>query len=184
MNGSKILWYIVSCFHPESWISLTGCTWKAYRNCFDAKNWRNMVFSCVLWFMHLRRARKPFETNTSHVSTAQLHFMFSTCEPWPERHAKIPSPKKIHLNILVTSEFSCEVSIVLHMKKKKHQISEKIHPSPRRICVPLYTSFQQNPFDLGLFRICHVNLEEGIFRPRWNRNQPDETCTVHQSHQS
>lgn len=171
----KILWYLVSCFHPESWICLTGCTCKAYRNCFDTKNWKTDLLQ--KWYFHvfcgLCISAVPGNTlkQTLHMCQRHSFILCSQLKPWPERHAKIPSQKKIHLSILLTSEFSFEVSMFLHMNyEKKTSNIIKIHPSPRfcRIYVPLLHIFSANPFDLGLFRICHVNLEEGIFRPRFN----------------
>ena len=126
----------VSCFllSPRTmdlfdWVhleSLQELVWdKELKNRFASK----MVFSCVVWFVHLRCAWEHFWNKhfTCVNGTASFYALNSNRDL--EDMLKFHPPKK-NFNILLPSEFSCEVSMFLHTNSEKsHQISEtSIHP--------------------------------------------------------
>ena len=164
----------VSCFllSPRTmdlfdWVhleSLQELVWdKELKNRFASK----MVFSCVVWFVHLRCAWEHFWNKhfTCVNGTASFYALNSNRDL--EDMLKFHPPKKTstysyHLNFHV--KYLC-FFIPIPKKAIKYQKHPSIPTILQDFCPPLHI-FSANPFDLGLFRICHVNLKEGIFRPR------------------
>lgn len=177
----------VSCFHPESWICLTGCTCKANRNCFNTKNWRIDLLQklCFHVFCGLCISAVPGNTLKQALHMCQRHsfILCSQLKPWPE--LKFHPQKKTLEHILNIWIFMWSIYVSSYQFRKHIKYQKKsIHPHDSAGFVfPFTHPFSKTPSTLGSSASAMSISKKASFGLGLTSPQ-QVTCTIHQSHQS